>query len=68
VTLVKPRTVTDVHLQNWENSGLKVASTVRLSRLDCLEKSLFIGKIGTISDENGKIIKTTWITSIKPQC
>lgn len=36
VTSANPRTQTDVPLNNWATSGLKVASTVRLSRLDCL--------------------------------
>jgi len=67
VTSAKPRTVTDIALENWKNSGLKVASTVRLSRLDCLEKSLFIAKIGIVSDEDGEKIKTTWTANIKPQ-
>lgn len=37
VTSAQPRTVTDVTLDNWHQSGLRVASTIRLSRLDCLE-------------------------------
>jgi len=44
VTSAKPRTITDVSLQRWEESGLKVPSTVRLSRLDSLEQSLLIAK------------------------
>ncbi len=30
-----PRTQTDVSLNDWLASGLRVESTVRLSRLDC---------------------------------
>jgi mRNA interferase MazF len=67
VTSAQPRTITDVSLQNWKISGLKVASTVRLSRLDCLEKSLFIAKIGIISDEDRETIKTIWETYVKLQ-
>jgi len=33
VTSAQPRTETDVLLKNWSSSGLRVASTVRLSRL-----------------------------------
>ncbi len=33
VTSAKPRSQTDVDLQDWAISGLRVASTVRLSRL-----------------------------------
>ena len=42
VTSAAPRTPTDVPPANWQRSGLRVASTVRLSRLDCLEQSLLI--------------------------
>jgi mRNA interferase MazF len=34
VTSAAPRSVTDVSLADWKSSGLRVASTVRLSRLD----------------------------------
>ncbi|HEY9694302.1 MAG TPA: type II toxin-antitoxin system PemK/MazF family toxin [Oculatellaceae cyanobacterium] len=67
VTSAQPRTVTDVLLQDWSSSGLRVASTVRLSRLDCLEKSLFLGKVGTISETDAQQIKMIWDTYIKPQ-
>src|SRR4051812_48780350 len=40
VTSAAPRSMTDVGLADWKASGLRVASTVRLSRLDCLEQSL----------------------------
>lgn len=38
VTSTGPRTPTDVSLVDWRASGLRVPSTVRLSRLDCLEQ------------------------------
>jgi mRNA interferase MazF len=38
VTSAKPRSHTDIELIKWRESGLKVPSTVRLLRLDCLEK------------------------------
>ena len=47
VTSANPRSQTDVPLNDWATSGLKVASTVRLSRLDCLENSLLIARIPT---------------------
>jgi len=40
VTSAGPRSATDVALQDWREKGLRVPSTVRLSRLDCLEQSL----------------------------
>lgn len=52
VTSVLPRTTTDVSLNQWLESGLKVPSTVRLSRLDCLESALFHKKVGQLSDRS----------------
>ncbi len=67
VTSAKPRTQTDVLLNNWSASGLRVASTVRLSRLDCLEKSLLLAKIGRISETDAAQLKAVWDRHIKPQ-
>lgn len=67
VTSAKPRTQTDVYLNDWLASGLRVPSTVRLSRLDCLEKVLLITKIGQISEGDAKVLKATWDIFIKPQ-
>ena len=67
VTSAKPRTQTDVALKDQAISGLRVASTVRLSRLDCLEKSLLIGKIGKISEADALQVKYVWDLYIKPQ-
>ncbi|MEW6498275.1 MAG: type II toxin-antitoxin system PemK/MazF family toxin [Cyanobacteriota bacterium] len=67
VTSAKPRTLTDVLLNDWSASGLRVASTVRLSRLDCLEQSLLIAKIGRISETDAAQLKRVWEMYIKPQ-
>jgi mRNA interferase MazF len=67
VTSAFPRSHTDVPLSKWSESGLRVASTVRLSRLDCLEKSLFLGRIGIISPEDAQVILQTWDLYVKPQ-
>lgn len=48
VTSATPRTPTDVFLADWKVAGLRVPSTVRLSRLDCLEQSLLFRKLGAI--------------------
>jgi mRNA interferase MazF len=57
VTSSNPRTKTDVLLKDWIASGLRVVSTVRLSRLDCLEQSLLLTKIGLISVNDARHIK-----------
>lgn len=67
VTSAAPRTNTDVALNDWSSSGLRVASTVRLSRLDCLENSLLIAKIGHISDADADKIKEVWKHQVNPQ-
>jgi mRNA interferase MazF len=67
VTSAQPRTQTDVLLANWSASGLRVSSTIRLSRLDCLEKFLLLNKIGYISGLDAEQLKRTWDVYIKPQ-
>ncbi|WGV27853.1 PemK-like protein [Halotia branconii] len=67
VTSAKPRTQTDIILNDWAISSLRVVSTVRLSRLDCLEKSLLLAKIGQISQSDAKRLKELWDLYIKPQ-
>jgi mRNA interferase MazF len=67
VTTAKPRSKMDVALTDWKASGLRRASTVRLSRLDCLEQSLLLARIGLISKGDGIAVKQTWATQIKPR-
>jgi PemK-like, MazF-like toxin of type II toxin-antitoxin system len=67
VTSAAPRSATDVALAGWKASGLRVASTVRLSRLDCLEQSLLIAQIGTISPSDAQAINQVWTSRVKPQ-
>jgi mRNA interferase MazF len=66
VNTAKPRTPLDVLLADWKASGLRKESTVRLSRLDCLEQSLLICRIG-VSVTDGERVKQTWSTHIRPQ-
>ena len=67
VTSAQPRTITDVVLVDWQVCSLRVSSTVRLSRLDCLENSLLIGKIGHLSNQDAEKIKEVWKLHVKPQ-
>ena len=66
VTTAPPRSKTDVVLSDWQASGLRAASTVRLSRLDCLEQSLLIARIGTISATDARATKQTRAHEVKP--
>jgi len=52
-------------LQNWQVEGLRVASTVRLSRLDCLEQNLLRRKLGALSSGDAQRIKQIWADQIQ---
>jgi mRNA interferase MazF len=67
VTSAQPRSQTDIPLKHWQESGLKIPSTVRLSRLDSLEKSILLTKIGHISATDAENILNVWISFVKPQ-
>lgn len=67
VTSASPRSDRDVPLADWQASGLRLASTVRLSRLDCLENSLLFARIGSISASDGEAVKQAWSRYICPQ-
>ena len=67
VTSARPRSPMDVELGDWAGSGLRVASTVRLSRLDCLERSLLVGRVGQIGSSDAALVKAVWDSRVKPQ-
>jgi mRNA interferase MazF len=67
VTSASPRSVTDVTLQDWQQSGLRVASVIRLARLDCLEKSLLIARIGHISPADAQQLMDVWSSDVNPK-
>ena len=60
ITSAQPRLPMDVAIAEWSSSGLRRESTVRLSRLDCLEKSLFIGRIGMIGLTAAEQVQQVW--------
>lgn len=65
VTSAQPRSSTDVALQNWSAAGLRVASTVRLSRLDCLEQNLLRRRLGILSQSDAEQLKRVWTNEIR---
>jgi len=67
VTTAQPRSPFDVLLDDWKTSGLRLPSTVRLSRIDCLEHSLLVGKIGLISSADARRVNEVWAKFVKPQ-
>jgi mRNA interferase MazF len=66
-TSTAPRTPSDVSLAGWHAAGLRVASTVRLSRLDCLEQSLLFRRLGVVSAADAQQLRSTWNLYVKPQ-
>jgi mRNA interferase MazF len=67
VTTSQARPPFDLTLVDWKVSGLRKPSVVRLSRLDCLEQSLLIGRIGIVSLADGQRVKEAWSNYIRPQ-
>ncbi len=65
VTSAAPRSPTDVTLQDWTAAGLRVASTVRLSRLDCLEQMLLRRRLGRVSQLDAQRLKQAWADQIQ---
>jgi len=65
VTPALPRSATDVALSDWQFAGLRVLSTVRLSRLDCLEQILLRRKLGVLSANDTREIKDVWENRIQ---
>jgi mRNA interferase MazF len=67
VTSATPRTLSDVPLADWRESGLRVPSTVRLARLDCLEQSLLLVRLGQVGQDDARHLREVWSEHIKPQ-
>lgn len=67
ITSASPRSPFDTVIADWKSSGLRQPSTVRLSRLDCLERSLMIARIGAISPADALIVKQIWAKHVQPQ-
>jgi mRNA interferase MazF len=65
VTSAQPRSLTDVALQNWAAAGLRVVSTVRLSRLDCLEQKLLRRRLGILAQNDAEQLKRVWANEIR---
>jgi mRNA interferase MazF len=65
VTSAPSRSRTDVALQNWPAAGLRVASTVRLSRLDCLEQNLLRRRLGMVDQHDAGQLKQVWANEIR---
>jgi|SRR5664280_1590820 len=67
ITSAAPRSPTDVSLVDWKAAGLRVASAVRLSRLDCLEQILLRQKLGVLFLNDAQGVKRIWAGQIRLQ-
>jgi mRNA interferase MazF len=67
ITSASPRSPTDISIADWKTAGLRVASTVRLSRLDCLEQILLRQKLGVLSLGDAQNVKRVWANQIRLQ-
>ena len=67
VTSAAPRSPADVPLQEWAASGLRLPSTVRLARLDCLEQSLLLHHLGKLSSADATQLMSAWNQFVHPQ-
>jgi PemK-like, MazF-like toxin of type II toxin-antitoxin system len=65
VTSAPPRSPTDIILADWQLEGLRVPSTLRLSRLDCLEQILLRRKLGSLASGDARRIKEVWTSRIQ---
>jgi mRNA interferase MazF len=65
ITSAQPRTPTDVALQNWAAAGLRLASTARMSRLDCLEQTLLRRRLGVLAQSDAEQLKRVWASEIR---
>jgi mRNA interferase MazF len=65
VTSAEPRSRTDVTLPGWSAAGLRVASTVRLSRLDCLEQHLLRRRLGVLAPADAEQVTRVWAAEIR---
>jgi mRNA interferase MazF len=65
VTSAQPRSATNVALQNWTAAGLRAASTVRLSRLDCLGQFLLRRRLGLLAPVDAGRLKRVWAEEIR---
>lgn len=65
VTSAAPRSSSDVSVVDWRAAGLRVQSTARLSRLDCLEQILLAKRLGRISEGDARRIKQAWAEQIQ---
>jgi mRNA interferase MazF len=65
VTTAAPRSATDVSLLDWNSEGLRAPSTVRLLRLDCLERSILRRQLGKLTPTDAQRLQAVWTDKVQ---
>jgi mRNA interferase MazF len=61
VTSAAPRSVpTDIVINDWQAAGLLKPSIARIDRLVTAEKSVFLRKLGELSEDDRSAIRMAW--------
>ena len=60
ITSVPHRGFLDVQVDQWREAGLDRSSTIRLSRLVTVEKSILARRIGRLSLADASRVRTLW--------
>ena len=60
ITSVPHQGFLDISLTKWQDAGLEKPSTIRLSRLVTIEKSLLKIRIGKLASDDLKRVRTLW--------
>jgi mRNA interferase MazF len=65
VTTAPPRSATDVSLKDWQSEGLRAPSTVRLLRLDCLERLVLRRQLGRLTLADAQRLQAIWADKVQ---
>ena len=60
ITSVPHKGFLDLHIRDWREAGLEKPSTIRLSRLVTVEKTLLKVHIGRLDDTDIEYVRQTW--------
>ncbi len=60
ITSVPHQGFLDLTIGGWQEAGLEKPSTIRLSRVVTIEKSLLKVRIGKLSDDDLSLVRKTW--------
>ena len=60
ITSVSHHGLLDINVVHWREAGLEKPSTIRLSRLVTVEKTLLKVRIGKLSGDDRSLVRRTW--------